>query len=412
MRPDTDWHHVVAHIDADCFYAACERLRHPELADRPLCVLSNQNAVVVAKTYDAKARGITTGMHAAEAKRLVPEAAFLSPDFRYYGQLSRRMIAILHRYSPGVEVSSIDEAFVDMNGLRRLWGKDFDEIADEIRHAVRSEIGITVSIGIACTKTLAKMASESNKPDGSTVVPGRRIAPFLKGLPVSAIPGIGPRRAASLERNGMRTALDYAERDEREIARLLDRTGTGLWHELNGMPIYGLEDQPAAPKSVARTASMGEITGDKARIAAHLCRHAYRLVSELTAKAMRAGRLRIFLTLESLEQVAIEVRLPQPANTIRPVMEAVSQACQALHQPDARYRACGIVATQLTPEHSATPDLFGKEDGDRKQKDLMRIMGAINHRFGRHSIALAQASTLGKRNPDSVRFRYPLLTAR
>ena len=112
MRAITDWHNAVAHIDADCFYASCERLRHPELQGRPICVLSNHNAFVVAKTYDAKAMGVTTGMSVWDAKRLVPDAAFLTPDFRYYGQLSKRMFTILGRYSPGVEVYSIDESFV------------------------------------------------------------------------------------------------------------------------------------------------------------------------------------------------------------------------------------------------------------------------------------------------------------
>ena len=411
MRPITDWHNAVAHIDADSFYASCERLRHPELTGRPVCVLSNQNAFVVAKTYDAKAKGVTTGMSVWDAKRLVPNAAFLPPDFRYYGQLSDKMFAILNRYSPQVEVYSIDEAFMDMNGLRGLFHKGFGRIADDIRAAVRAEIGITVSVGISCTKTLAKIASESNKPDGTTVIPGRRIGRFLAGIPVSDIPGIGHNRTALLQKFSIRTALEFADRDVHAIDRLLGKLGTGLWHELNGTPVYALETAPPLPKSVAHTSSMGEVTTDRAKVMAWLSHHAHRLVSELVAKGLLAQRVHVFLTLDSFEQAGIDIRLPNPTNSIRRIMEASAQACRALVEPGTAYRGSGIVATHLVAEGSATPDLFGEMRADRRQQQLMLALNGINRRFGHHTVTSAQAATLGKRRPDEVRFKYPLFTA-
>jgi DNA polymerase V len=412
MRPITDWHNAVAHIDADSFYASCERIRHPELAGRPVCVLSNQNAFVVAKTYDAKAKGVSTGMSVWDAKRLVPDAAFLPPDFRYYGQLSARMFAILKRYSPEVEVYSIDESFVDMNGLRGLYRKGFRQIADDIRAAVRSEVGITVSIGIACTKTLAKIASESNKPDGTTVIPGRRIGRFLADIPVSDIPGIGRNRTALLHKFAIRTALQFADQDRHAIDRLLGRLGTGLWHELNGTPVYGIVTEEPLPKSVARTSAMGEVTTERTRIMAWLAHHAHRLVDELVAKKLLAQRIGVFLQTTSFEQVGIEVRLPNPTNSIRRITEAVGQACQALHEPGTPYRGSGIVATHIVAEHSATPDLFGEMAADAKQRELMLVMNEINRRFGSHAVTSAHAATLGKRQAGVVHFKYPLFTAR
>jgi DNA polymerase V len=412
MRPITDWHNAVAHIDADSFYAACEQLRHPELRDRPVCVLSNQNAFVVAKTYDAKARGVTTGMRVRDAKKLVPNAAFLPPDFRYYGQLSQRMFSILHRYSPEVEVYSIDEAFMDMNGLRGLFHKGFRRIADDIRQAVRSEIGITVSIGVSCTKTLAKIASESNKPDGTTVIPGRRIGRFLADIPVSDIPGIGRNRTALLAKFSIRTALEFADQGQHTIDRLLGKLGTGLWHELNGTPVYGVVTEQPLPKSVARTSAMGEVTTERARIMAWLAHHAHQLVSELVARKILAQRISVFLQTTSFEQTTIEIRLANPTNSIRRIMEAVGQACRALYEPGTMYRGTGVVATHIVAEHSATSDLFGEMDMDRKQRELMLVMNGINRRFGNHAVTSAQASTLGRRRPGEVRFRYPLFTAR
>ena len=114
----SNWPNAIAHVDADCFYASCEQLRRPDLKGKPLCVLSSQDACVVAKTYDAKAAGITTGMTVWDARKLLPDAIFLPADFRYYGQISDKLFSILRRFSPTIEEYSIDEAFMDMMGLR------------------------------------------------------------------------------------------------------------------------------------------------------------------------------------------------------------------------------------------------------------------------------------------------------
>jgi len=299
MRPASNWHNAVAHVDADAFYASCEAIRHPELKGRPICVLSNQNAFVVAKSYDAKAKGITTGMSVYDARKLVPEAAYLPPDFRYYGQISNKMFSILKRYSPDIEVYSIDEGFLDMNGIRMLWHQGYRQIADDIRESVKREIGITVSVGISNTKTLAKMASESNKPDGSTIVPGKRIDRFLADIPVEDVPGIGRSRMALLHKFRIRTAGEFAGTDECLIRKLLGRHGLTLWHELSGQPVLPVETEPPLPKSISRTASLGEITTDRRIIAAHLSRHTMRLISELVGKHLLAHRTSVFLTLKS-----------------------------------------------------------------------------------------------------------------
>ena len=194
----SDWPNAVAHVDADCFFAACELARSPKLRGRPVCVMSSQDACIVAKTYDAKAVGIRTGMPVWEAKKLLPRAVYLPADFAYYGQVSDKLFAILSRFTPEVEVYSIDEAFLGLNGIRSLWRKSFAEIADTIRTAIKSEAGITASIGISVTKTLAKIASDIHKPDGTMLVPGREIQSFLAGVEIKDIPGIGGNRRALL----------------------------------------------------------------------------------------------------------------------------------------------------------------------------------------------------------------------
>ncbi|MFC1542885.1 DNA polymerase IV [Pseudomonadota bacterium] len=411
MRPVTDWHNAIAHIDADCFYASCEINRHPELKGKPVCVLSNQGAFVIAKSYDAKAKGITTGMSVWDAKKLMPNAVFLMPDFRYYGQLSGKMFSIFRRYSPDIEIYSIDECFMDMNGIRTLWHKSFRQLGDSIRNAVKREVGITVSVGISNTKTLAKIASESNKPNGTTVVPGKRIERFLSDIPIHDIPGIGHNRAALLHKFNIQTAAEYAQSEQSLIKRLLGRHGLVLWHELNGQSLQKLELKPSLPKSMARTASLGQVSDSKSLIAAHLSHHTHRLVSNLVAKELMTERVSVFLSLKSLENRGVEMRLDHPTNSLKRITEAVQRAFTRLYQDSVLYRGCGVIATKIKRASSVTPDLFGVMQRDQHQTTLMLAINTINERHGSHMVTSGAATMLKKRKSNQIRFQYPLLTA-
>jgi len=411
MRLAANWHNAVAHIDADAFYASCEAVRRPKLKGRPVCVLSNQNAFVIARSYDARAKGITTGMPVRDARKLAPEAACLSPDFRYYGQISGKMFSIFRRYSPDIEVYSIDEGFMDMNGIRTLWHKGYRQIADDIRESVKREIGITVSVGVANTKTLAKIASESNKPNGTTIVPGKRIDRFLADIQVADIPGIGRNRMALLRKFNIKTAREFAVADEGLIRRLLGRHGLTLWYELNGQSVFPVVTEPPLPKSVARTASLGGVTTDRRMIAAHLSNHTMRLTSELVGKGLLAKRISVFLSLKSFESTDMEIRLDFPTNNLTKISAAVRQSFASLYRESELYRGCGIIATHLSKETSTTEDMFGFMHGDIRQAKLMLAVNEINEAHGNHTVAPASTLPLRRGSVNRIRFQYPLLRA-
>lgn len=406
---DRDWPRAVAHVDADCFYASCELARRPDLRGRPVCVLSSQDACVVARTYDARARGIRTGMPVWEAKRLFPDAVYLPADFRYYGLISGKIFRILRRYSPEVEVSSIDEGFVKMDGIRGLWNRDFRGLADEMRQTIKREIGVTVSVGVSVTKTLAKMASESHKPDGTTVVSGRGIEPFLASLDVLDIPGIGAGRAALLRRFNVSTSLDFVHAPLALIRRLLGRVGEDLWHELKGTAIFPMELKKELPGSVARTASLGEISGDRRLLAAHLARHTSRLATELVTKGLLARRLRVFLRLRSFECVACEYSLDYPTSNYFALHAVVEEGLSALYRKGEMYRGCGVIAGRISRE-GRSHDLFGIMERNARQARLLLAMADINHRYGHGTAAMFSSVRIRKAKAESsLRFRYPLL---
>ena len=407
----SNWSNAIAHVDADCFFASCELVRRPELAGKPVCVLSSQDACIVAKTYDAKAAGIKTGMPVWEAKKLMPHATYLPADFRFYGMLSEKMFAILRRFSPDIEVYSIDEGFLDLNGMRLLWRKDFKGIAHDIRRTIQHEVGITVSVGISVTRILAKMASEYNKPNGVTIVAGRMINQFLERTELSDITGIGRNRLALLNKFNINTPVDFVNTDIYIIKRLLGKAGTDLWNELQGKSVMGLELHQQLPKSIARTASMGEVTSNRKTISAHLTRHAFRLATEMVLKKYLTKRITVFLKQKDFNSVSTKVDFEYPTNNYFQLSHAVRNILNDLYQYGVEYRACGITAQQIIRTKDAPTDLFGAVKQDKRQADLFLTVDKINKRYGSGAVKIAGAFDKAITG-NKIRFHYPLVVAR
>ncbi len=406
MKHSSDWYNAIAHVDADCFFASCELIRRPDLKGEPVCVLSSQDACVVAKTYDAKAAGITTGMPVWEAKKLLPTAHFLSADFHFYGQISAKMFSILHRYSPDIESYSIDEGFIDMNGIRSMWRMSFRELADHIRQSVYVEVGITVSVGISTTRILAKVASEMNKPNGSTVIPGRRIARFLHDIPIGSVPGIGSNRRQLLSKQRINTAYDFCSTSKERIDNILGKAGVDLWQELNGQPVFRLELHPPQPKSISRTASLGQVTRDGALIHQHLIFHATRITTELVRQQLTTSAITVFLRLKSFEAVNRSVTISATCDFSR-INSIVITLFNQLFEPGHEYRACGIVAHKLH-NNPLQGELFNNVADTGKQLELVRVINTINRKYGAQTIK-ATAALQKSRQPR--RFVYPVLNA-
>jgi DNA polymerase-4/DNA polymerase V len=334
---------------------------------------------------------------------------FLSADFRYYGQISDGLFSILRRYSPMVEEYSIDEGFIDMTGLRTLYRKPWQQIADDIRNTIHNELGVTVSIGISVTRMLAKMASEYNKPNGTTIVAGRRIMDFLQQVRVRDIPGIGANREALLKKFNIRSGAEFAAAPEHHIKRLLGKAGTDLWHELNGTSLYGVESEPPLPKSVARTASMGQLTREREVIRSHLMRHAMRLSRELIEKRLTAKQLSFFLALKSFDKCAQTRQLAYPNADYFVLVEEAGNMLDALFVPAHTYRACGLVATGITARETAVYDLFQQCElkVEERHVQLLETVYAINDKHGANSVGICGMA--GRGGEQQQRFCYPVM---
>ena len=340
----------------------------------------------------------------------MPHAVYLSADFRFYGLLSKKMFSILKRYSPNMEIYSIDEGFLDLSGTKRLWKKDYKGIAHDIRRCVQREVGITVSVGISVTRILAKMASEYNKPNGVTIVPHSMITLFLERTELSDICGIGRNREATLNKSGIHTPVDFVNTDVSRIRHLIGKSGTDLWFELRGKSIIGLELNPPCPKSVARTASMGEVTSNRDTIISHLTRHTFRLATEMVTKKLLTKRITIFLTLKAFNAVSAKADFDYPTNNYFKLRLAVRNMFADLYCSGEHYRACGITAEKITKTEETMPDLFGVMKRDSAQADLLITIDRINKRYGNNTVNMAGAYAVQK-SGMKVRFMYPMVVA-
>src|SRR5262245_55388024 len=204
---------AVVHIDGDAFFASCEQARDPKLQGRPV-VTGKERGIAASMSYEAKARGVIRGMRLADIRQVCPEAVILPSDYETYSILSKRLFSIVRRYTPDVEEYSIDECFADLTGLQRPLRMSYQTIAAKIQRDLKTELGFTFSLGLAPTKVLAKVGSKWNKPAGLTIIPGRQAHLFLAELPVDKVWGIGHQTTALLAKYGIRTALQYAQRDE------------------------------------------------------------------------------------------------------------------------------------------------------------------------------------------------------
>ena len=219
---------TILHADLDAFYASVEQRDDPSLRGRPVIV---GMGVVLACSYEAKARGVKTAMGGHRAKRLCPEAVVVPPRMTAYTEASRAVFEVFDDTSPQVEALSIDEAFLDARGLERIAGTP-EQIARRLRREVRERVGLPITVGVARTKFLAKVASAQAKPDGLLVVPPAGELAFLHPLPIEALWGVGPATAARMRKVGIETVAEVAKLDERSLVTLL---GKGAGRKLHAL---------------------------------------------------------------------------------------------------------------------------------------------------------------------------------
>jgi nucleotidyltransferase/DNA polymerase involved in DNA repair len=379
---------AIGHLDADCFYVSAERLRDAFLVGKPVGVLGNQGACVIAKSYELKAAGVKTGDPIWEAVKKCPQAVYLKRDFRWYEAVSRRLLDAVRDVSSAVEYYSIDECFFR---LEPADGPALQRRAEALRDRVREAVGVPVTVGISSTKTLAKLLSDSAKPFGALAVLDRdALWSLLDRLPVTEVSGIAARRAARLAPHGITTCLDLALADRLLVRRLLTRDGEALWYELNGESVLPLHTRRPPHQTLSRGGSIGQATADPHRVYAWAVRSLERLIEELEYHAVRAGRLSVWVAYRDGQARVGQSALTAPSARFDLLLEAARRGLRQAWLPRVPVARLHLVATDLQAPGAAQLGLFEPPPG--RAEALARLKREVNGRVGR--FALRSGATL------------------
>ena len=373
---------AVGHLDADCFYVSAERVRDSFLLKKPVGVLGNQGACVIAKSYEMKAAGVQTGEPIWEAIVKCPQGIYLKRDFRWYEVLSRQMLAIVQEFSPQVEFYSVDEFFFTALPLP---GLTFQATAEVIRDRLWQETSVPVTVGIARTKTLAKLISDNAKPFGaSAVLDAQAETELLAQRLVTDITGIAKRRGDRLRPYGILTCLDFAKADRRLIRRLLTVVGETLWYEINGDPIQPMHTQRPPHKALSRGGSIGQATAAPEVIWAWLVRNLERLIEELEYHVVQVGHLTLWLGYQDGPVNAGKVTLGVPTDRFDLLLEAARSCFQQAYVPRHAISRMHLIATKLQYRKAVQLGLF--EPPVEKAKAVARLKRDVNGKHGRFTL--------------------------
>ena len=387
---------VFALVDCNNFYASCERLFRPELNGKPLVVLTNNDGCIVARSNEAKALGIPMGAPFFKVKHLIARhnVHVFSSNYALYGDLSHRVMDVLRQMEADVEVYSIDEAFLSLP-VTKVW--DRCKYAAELRERVRKHVGIPISIGIATTKTLAKIANRVAKKDPQfngvfDLAGNSQIDQVLENTEVNDVWGIGSRSTEKLNSRRIYTALDLKQADETWIRKHLTVVGARTLMELNEISCISLENAPACPKSIITSRSFGHPITDFENLREAVISYVSIAGEKLRKQGVEAETLNLFVTTGPFDEQAgysnnQTITLRRPTSSTPELITAALQCLKSLYRPGYRYRKAGIMLAGIVKQGYRQQDLFSfSQPAVKEDKQLMTALDRINSKWGRQTI--------------------------
>jgi len=387
-------------VDCNNFYVSCERVFDPSLAARPVVVLSNNDGCVIARSDEAKQLGISMGTPFFKCRELISHhgVRVFSSNYALYGDMSARVMETLRRFSPRMEEYSIDEAF-----LACAQRENPADWARRVRSQVARCTGIPVSIGIASTKTLAKIAARAAKkqPDAGGVFDLDGCADserVLESVAVADVWGVGRRYAELLRRSGIITARDLKGADEGWVRRHMTVQGLRTVLELRGVSCLGVEDVAPALRSILSSRSFGSPVDDPARLREALAEYISTAAAKLRSRSLLTAVMQVFITTGAHgpgphHSAALTLSLPQPLSSTPELIRHGLAGLERLYRRGVRYRKTGVMLTALQKERAHQPVLFGcAPAADERSRRFMEAVDAINARWGRGAVSFAVPS--------------------
>lgn len=393
---------TILHIDGDAFFVGVEVAKNPKLKGKAV-VTGEEKGIVTALSYEAKALGIKRGMSTYQVKKYFPKVIIMPGDYKSYARYSSLMFDIVRRYVDDVEEYSIDECFGDLTGLEQPLKLSYKQIAERIKKEVNEELGLSVSLGVAPTKVLAKIASRWVKPNGLTIIEREKIKDFLVKTPIGRIWGIGPKTSESLEKKGIKTALDFVNEDIDWIRNNLSKPYEIIWQELQGNYLIEIDAKPKTVyASIQKTRTFHPATNDKLFLLSQLSKHIEEACTKARHFKLVAKKVSFFLKTSNFEYHTCSVSLTSPTNAPEAIVTLAREKIKEIHCRGTPYRTTGVVLQDLVSPAVTQSDLFGGSAQSNKFEIVHRQIDSLEKKFGKKVVYLASTQKAIKRKTGAT----------
>ena len=393
---------MFAHVDADSFFASVLERKDPRLKGKPILALGAGGGVVIAASYAAKAKGVKTGMRRNDAMKLCPDAVALLSDFTEACTASEQIEMILLSLTPAVEQMSVDEWFLDLTKLVGGVPQDPARWAHELQQSITRSVGIGMSVGIAPTKLLAKMASEYRKPAGVTIIQNPiagvhepqlqnksvALELFLRDRPAAAIPGIGHARQVHAASLNWQTAWDFACAETKTVVHLFGRPGNDLQEELKGHPRSSVVTETRLPKSISRGRSF-RATNDRQNVFGTMVQHLSICVLRMRHRNLACHGIVVWMRDGSFRFASDHLRLPHPLDTEERLLPYLKVCFGRVWGTISGCTQAGLALTELKSAGSAQYSLFEAPQKVDRAEQAQQAIDEVRKRFGRESVVRA-----------------------
>ena len=384
---------MIALADCNNFYASCERVFNPALKDKPVVVLSNNDGCIIARSNEAKALGVRMGEPVFKARRIIEEnnVNVFSTNFALYGDMSKRVMSLLDILSPEIEIYSIDEAFMDFSGIKNCFN-----LGLKMRDTVAKHTGIPISIGIAKTKTLAKVANHLAKrysKKGVYVLNRKKqTTDILKSIPVSKVWGIGSKYTKMLNSYGVESAYDFVMLDEDWVLNKMTIVGLKIQHELKGKPCISIDTNPSSKKNICTSRSFGISVTQFRPLKESISAHAARCAEKLRLEKGCARYVSVILKTNPFS-VSDEyyygyksTNFDVPTNDTFDIINAAETLLKSIYKEGLVYKKSGVIVGDIIPQSRIQLNIFDIDQKRARRKNLNSAVDFINQAMGRSTI--------------------------
>ncbi|MBR2627628.1 MAG: DNA polymerase IV [Peptococcaceae bacterium] len=393
---------AIMHVDMDAFYAAIEQRDNPELKGKPVIVGGSieSRGVVSTASYEARKYGVHSAMAMTEAHRRCPHGVYLPVDMQKYRRVSRQIMEIFHRFTPEVEAISLDEAFLDVTGSRKLFGTA-EEIGREIKRLIQQEVQLTASVGLSYNKFLAKLASDMDKPDGFYQIRPEELESKVWPLSIRRMMGVGSKTAQMLEKMGVTTIGQLAGMNTGLLEHLLGKQGI-MMHEVAN----GIDNRPVEPvresKSVGRETTFPQDISEQYLLETILFTLTEDVCHTLRSSNLKGKTVSIKIRYPDFHSITRAVTLEQYTSSFEPVFAAVQQLMQHNYKDGTAVRLIGVSVSNLKKDDQIVEqqDLFQDDTLQKKQNALNSVMDSINGKYGGDTVRRARKLTGWDKNGE------------